>query len=1189
MMKHLIGICCLLQSLLLIGQEVEHPHSIHHAFIENKGQWDTAVLFKSHFQGGNLWVQQGKLVFHLQDYSAYQNAHGNFNVKESGADRFRQTVIHLNFAGCNLISSITKSTPSEAYYNYFLGNDRSKWASDVRGYAEATLHNLYDGIDLKLIEEQEQLKYEFHVAPQTDPKLIQLDYAGHQKLRIDREGNLWIDSELGSIRENKPYAYQILNGKVKTIACDFEISGKTVRFKMGSYDASAPLIIDPVLVFATYCGSVTDNFGMTATYGYDATAYSAGTIYGNGYPTPDNFTYDINSNFTVTNIGDPVTTDVFVSRYSANGTTMLWTTFLGGGNNTHGTETVNSLICDKQNNIYVYGVTSSTDFPTENAFQSAHAGGTSLAVINNGVNFGTTGTDIYVSNISANGHFLLGSTYIGGALNDGVNFNVSSGNYSAPSDYDSLTSNYGDQFRGEIMLDSLNNVLVASCTRSTDFPVAHAMQPANAGMQDGVIFKLSNNLSNLLFSTYIGGSKNDACYSVKIDSSYHIVFAGGTSSTNLPGTAGAWQSTYNNGKSDGFVGKLDATDTVLQRISYVGTANYDQAFFVEIDRNDNVFLLGQSAGGQFPVVNSGFSNAHSSQFIAKLNPDLTALQNSTVFGNGSLMTNISPSAFLVDICGNIYVSGWGANILLDSLLNGLSVSSNAFQSTPPNGFDFYLMVLERSFGGLLYGSYIGGNQAREHVDGGTSRFDKNGVVYQSVCGGCGHHSDFPTSQGAWSSQNLSPNCNNLIFKFDFELIPKAEFTADQTIGCSVFEVTLDNTSSASDSYLWDFGNGDTTSMIFNPTVSYANPGVYDIYLYVTDSICLLTDTAHIVITVTDSLLVDAGDPIALCTPVEITLTGNSSGTGTQFIWSSSPAFTDTLNTSLSDSTLTLTPQGSGFYYFQVSNAGCSKIDSIEVEFTSSSLVLTGNDSICRDVITLLTAINQNPAITFGFVWSPADIIVGPSTNNTVVVDPQETQYIYVLASASNGCLIKDSILIHVSHIDPLSVQAFASKNFVSQGSTVVLSAQPSGYSYHWTPESGLSSPNSQQTNALVEQTTVYTVEITDGICKRSDTVEVKSFEYVCGDRFVFVPSAFSPNKDGENDVLYVRSALVETMLFRVFDRWGELVFESTKPELGWDGTFKGKALDPDVYDYYLKAVCFDGQESLIKGNVTLLR
>ena len=149
----------------------------------------------------------------------------------------------------------------------------------------------------------------------------------------------------------------------------------------------------------------------------------------------------------------------------------------------------------------------------------------------------------------------------------------------------------------------------------------------------------------------------------------------------------------------------------------------------------------------------------------------------------------------------MYISGWGANILQGTPLSGMPISSNAFQATPPNGYDFYLIVIAREFTGLLYGSYLGGNQANEHDDGGTSRFDKNGVVYQSVCGGCGGHSDFPTTPGAWSNNNLSSNCNNIVFKFDFQLIPNAEFTADQTLGCASFTVTLDNFSTTSDSVL----------------------------------------------------------------------------------------------------------------------------------------------------------------------------------------------------------------------------------------------------------------------------------------------------------------------------------------------------------------------------------------------------
>lgn len=1171
------------------AQEIEHRHSIQHAFIENKGQWAENVLFKSKFHGGNLWIEQGKMMFHLQDYSAIHASHIG-KLKGNGKLEFSQDVVNLNFKGSQKVTQIEKGKPTDSYYNYFMGNDPSKWTSNVRGYNEAKMKNLYAGIDFNIIEELEQLKYEFHVAPNVNPKLIQLEFVGQKKIHINRAGQLNVETKLGVIREDKPFAYQIINGKIKEISCRFLLKENVVQFELGKYDKSVELIIDPVLIFATYSGSVTDNFGMTATYGYDGTAYSGGTIFGNAYPTPDPNAYNTTSNMTVTNVFNSITTDVFISKYSADGTTMLWTTFLGGGDDSQGTETVNSLICDKQNNIYAYGVTSSTDFPMVNAFQSVFGGGTNLVVSSNGTNFGAAGTDIYVAKISANGHNLLGSTYMGGSQNDGANYNIygSNSNY-APNNYDSLSTNYGDQYRGEIMLDSANNILVASCSRSADFPVLNAVQATNGGMQDGVVFQLTPDLSSLRFSTYIGGSNNDACYSVKIDSSYNIVFSGGTNSNNLPASIGAYQTTYQGGKADGFVGKLTPDGSSLTALSYLGTSNYDQAFFVEIDRNDNVFLLGQSRGGTFPVVNAGYSNPNSGQFIAKMTPDLTTLSNSTVFGNGNTSLNISPAAFLVDFCGNIYVSGWGGNILTGPQTTGMAVTSDAFLGTSPNGFDFYLMVLDRDFDNLLYGSYIGGNQANEHVDGGTSRFDKNGVVYQSVCGGCGGVSDFPTSQNAWSNSNLSSNCNNILFKFDFEITPKAEFTVDQSAGCAPFSVVFDNTSTSSETYLWDFGDGNVDSTTFNPSITYNLPGQYTVYLFVTDSICQLTDTAEITINVYDSLVVDAGADVSMCAPTQLTFTGNSFGSGTTFIWSSNANFTDQLNATTTDSTLTITPSETTTYYFQASNPLCSEYDSVTVTFTSSSLVLSGDSALCVGESTQLTAVSNNPSIVFDYQWSPNSVIQGASNQNTVTVNPSSSQYIYVTATTNTGCIVQDSIFIGVSDISGVAVQASASEYTIPEGATVTLFGQPSGYVYSWSPTNGVNSPTSQQTTATVDQTTIFTFTVSDAFCSKSDTVHIKTLKLLCEEPFIFVPSAFSPNADQENDVLYVRGAVLESMLFRVFDRWGELVFESTSRSEGWDGTFKGRACDPDVYDYYLEGECYDGQKALIKGNITLLK
>lgn len=232
------------------------------------------------------------------------------------------------------------------------------------------IDRFYKNIDLELIETAGSFKYQFIVDPSADPQQIQLNYANQKSLKVNKNGELVIETFLGEIKEEKPYAYQILNGKIKEVSCGFKMLNDTVvAFELGAYSKYAPLVIDPVLVFATYCGSPTDNFGMTATYGHDGSAYSGGTVYGNAYPTPDPNAYNTTSNFTVQNVNNSITTDAFISKYAADGETMLWTSFLGGGDNTQGTETVHSLICDLQDNIYLFGVTSSSDFPVVSGFK----------------------------------------------------------------------------------------------------------------------------------------------------------------------------------------------------------------------------------------------------------------------------------------------------------------------------------------------------------------------------------------------------------------------------------------------------------------------------------------------------------------------------------------------------------------------------------------------------------------------------------------------------------------------------------------------------------------------------------------------------------------------------------------------------------------------------------------------------
>ena len=178
----------------------------------------------------------------------------------------------------------------------------------------------------------------------------------------------------------------------------------------------------------------------------------------------------------------------------------------------------------------------------------------------------------------------------------------------------------------------------------------------------------------------------------------------------------------------------------------------------------------------------------------------------------------------------------------------------------------------------------------------------------------------------------------------------------------------------------------------------------------------------------------------------------------------------------------------------------------------------------------------------------------------------------------------------MSDIDSAFVIASASDYTIAAGSTVTLFGSPSGLtSYQWTPEDGLSAPSNQQTDAVINEDIIYTLSVSDGICSRDDTVSLKVFEIICEDPFVFVPNAFSPNGDGYNDVLYVRGLYIEKVIFRIFDRWGEMVFESQDVSQGWDGVFRDSPLQPDVYDYYLDVTCVGGLKSIVKGNVTLMR
>lgn len=525
----------------------------------------------------------------------------------------------------------------------------------------------------------------------------------------------------------------------------------------------------------------------------------------------------------------------------------------------------------------MHGATGSSNFPMPGgSYDNSFNGGNNLSFMSNGTNF-ATGTDIFICRFNASGTNLLGATFMGGSDNDGVNHVNALVNYNATyasacpnlnvtffnmteCKADSLQWNYGDQFRGELELDRSGNVYVASSTRSSNFPTLNPFDNSLGGKQDAVVFKLDPSLSNLIYSSYLGGSGNDAGYSLIVNDSAQVYITGGTYSTDFPTSTGCYNTTYNGGKADGYIAKINASGNAILKATYIETGLYDQSYFVANDKNNNIYVFGESEGNM-PIIGPVYSNANSHQFISKLNSQLTTLIRSTVIGSGQSTIDISPSAFMVDVCGNIYLSGWGGNITNTVQLNGMPVTGNALYPTPPNGFDFYFMSLAPDMSSLIYGSYFGGSCSNEHVDGGTSRFDKSGKLYQSICASCGGNDDFPVTPGAWPSSittyppgpNLSTNCNNGLVKFNFQPNVCAAIiqnTLSSVNLCAPVITTFSNNSVNSINQYWTINPGNFTTLASNPNYTFTIPGNYTLSLIVTNSTtCNGSDTSSIIINI----------------------------------------------------------------------------------------------------------------------------------------------------------------------------------------------------------------------------------------------------------------------------------------------------------------------------------------------------
>jgi hypothetical protein len=536
-------------------------------FEANHGQTDSRVKFLSRSKAYTLFLTADEAVMKLRSQES------EINNKDHAA------TLRMKLAGGNSRAQLEGIGQMPGKVSYFLGQHPKAWQTDVATYAKVKYSEVYRGIDLVYYGTESELEYDFNVAPGADSKAIGLTFDGAEKIEIAENGDLVLHTANGDVRQKKPFAYQEIDGVKKAVACNYLLSGNQVNFAVGAYDAQLPLVIDPVVTYATYFG------GNGNDIGYDITIDAANVAVIVGRTTSVTFPGG--------NIPNKGGQDVFITKLAPSGGAS-YSAFFGGGGNDTGL----SVALGKNGDIYVGGITTSADFPRISAYDNSLSGG----------------ADGFIVKFNSELNAFLYASYFGG-------------------------NDFEDNIR--IALDPAQNIFIAGRTNSNDLQMVNATQPIPGGQNDAFFAKLNGAGNSVLYSTYVGGGgvENALGSGLAVDAQGNAYLAGATASLDFP-LKNALQQSKGDGNTfltDAFVTKLNPNlsgNASLIYSTFVGGASSDSATAIAIDAQGNAYITGQTASDNFPLENAfqpqragGFD-----AFMFKLNANGNDLVYSTLLG-----------------------------------------------------------------------------------------------------------------------------------------------------------------------------------------------------------------------------------------------------------------------------------------------------------------------------------------------------------------------------------------------------------------------------------------------------------------------------------------------------------------------------------------------------------------------------
>jgi len=580
------------------------------SFIENRGQVSNETKFMVKASHETIYFTPSGALFAL-------------------SSKNNTSVVKMGFEGSTPGQVVgAELLPGTA--NFFLGNDSSKWVTDIPTYGSIKYQSLYPGIDLVFKGTEGNLKHELLLKPGADPARIVLAYSGQENLSLDKDGSILIRTAEGNLTDSAPICYQDINGSRVTVEGSYRrIDDKRIGFEVKNYNKSYSLVIDPALRYSTYLGGSSSDRANGIAVDGSGSAYVTGYTSSTNFPTANAYQVSLAGS-----------NDAFVTKLSSAGNTLDYSTYLGGSLSDY----ANGISVDGSGNAYITGYTSSTNFPIANAYQPSFAGIAPYYY-----------PDAFVTKLSSTGNALIYSTYLGG-------------------------SNY-DRANG-IAVDGSGSAYVTGYTSSSNFPIANVYQGSLAGSNDAFVTKLSSTGNALIYSTFLGGSLSDIANGIAVDGSGRAYVTGYTYSTNFP-IANAYQGSLL-GLSDAFVTKLSSAGNALEYSTYLGGCSAtDNGLGIAVDSCGNAYVAGQTASVNFPIKNAyqasnaGFVDA----FVTKLSSAGNTLNYSTYLGG---CDNDNALGIAVDGMGNAFVTGYTTSINFPA--------KNAYQAANAGNEDAFIAI-----------------------------------------------------------------------------------------------------------------------------------------------------------------------------------------------------------------------------------------------------------------------------------------------------------------------------------------------------------------------------------------------------------------------------------------------------------------------------------------------------------------